>query len=68
MKWRGWGDEADGSGRGREPEPFCTGKTLFFKSVASSVCFRQQLRMKLGYCCPQRHLQSLPYPQIWRKS
>ena len=30
-----------------------------FYSMAASVCFRQQLRMKLGYCCPQRHLQSL---------
>lgn len=28
-------------------------ETLFFTSVASSVCFRQHLRMKLGYCCPK---------------
>lgn len=60
----GLGDEAD---KVREGGSLVSlhWETLFFTSVASSVCFRQQLRMKLrAHCCPQRHLQSLPYPQV----
>ena len=37
MKWRRWGDEADRSGRGREPEHFCTGK-LCFLNLWLQVC------------------------------